>query len=221
MKWLSDLSEPALVWTGKVMLEGRIAVPPDPVASVILASAPALADQVRDGEIIGELHARHIATAYVPLLTEEELQFDSRTSHFRYDADFLAQRFVDVATWLTRNHATLSLPVGLIGSSGGAAGAIVAASMRPDLISAVVAIDGRTDLAADALRSDTVPTLLIVKDMPVLRMNREALAKIRGDRRIEIVHGTDLGATESVVQKCVHWLEEKLALVPADAAGMA
>ncbi len=220
MKGFSELTEPALVWTGKVMLEGRIAAPPSAVASVVFASKPALADEQRDLQIVTELFARKVATIYVPMLTDDELQFDSRTTHFRYDADFLSQRFIDVAQWIARNRGTTGLPVGYIGSSGGAAGAIVAASQRPDLVSAVVAIDGRTDLAVDHLKDLRTPTLLLVKDMPVLRMNREALSKIRGDRRLEIVHGADCQAVDCVVQKTVHWMEDRLALVPADAFGI-
>lgn len=220
MKGFSEQSEPALVWTGKVMLEGRIAIPSQPHGTVLFASAPALADEVRDAHIIRALYDAGIATVHVPLLTDDEMQFDSRTGHFRYDAEFLAQRFIDVAHWITRNNRTNGVPIGYVGSSGGAAGAIVAAAMRPDLVAAVVSIDGRTDLAIDYLRQLKAPTLLVVKDMPVLRMNREALAKIRGERRIEIIHGVDCEAVDCVVQKTSHWMSEKLALVAADAVGM-
>lgn len=206
-----DLSEPALIWTGKVMLEGRIAMPPNAVGVVIIASAPALADETRDAHLLKALYESQIAAVYAPLLTEDELQFDSRTSHFRHDADFLAQRYIDIVQWLTRSRSLEGVPVGCIGTSGAAAGAIVAAAQRPDLISSVVSIDGRTDLAVDQLRNLNVPTLLIVKDMPVLRMNREALTKIRTNRRMEIVHGTDCDAVDCVVEKAVHWMQEKLA----------
>lgn len=202
------------------MLEGRLAVPHEPLAAVILASVPALADEARDEHIIRGLYDLRVAAVYVPLLTEDEIQFDSRTTHFRYDAEFLAQRYVDIAQWVKRSRGLQDVPIGYIGTSGAAAGAIVAGSLRPDLVSAIVSIDGRTDLAIEHLRELRVPTMLLVKDMPVLRMNREALAKIRGDRRIEIVHGAGCEAVECVVQKTVHWLEDKLALTPADAFGL-
>lgn len=209
------MSEPALVWTGKVMLEGRITVPQNAVAAVILASAPALHDEVRDNQLISALAQDKIATLYVPLLTDDEQQFDARTAHYRYDAEFLAQRFLDAGQWLKRTRETADLPVGYAGSSGAAAGAIVAAAQRPDLVSAIVSIDGRTDLAIDSLRGLKTPTLLVVHDMPVLRMNREALTKIRGDRRIEIVHGADCAAIECVVQKTARWFADHLAFVAA------
>lgn len=212
-----EFSEPALVWTGKVMLEGRFLLPSRPLAAVILASVPALEDDLRDVQIAAELHRIGVATLYVPLLTEDEVQFDSRTTHFRYDADFLAQRFIEIAQWIQRNDATKGLAIGFAGSSGGAAGALVAAAQRPDLVQAVVSIDGRTDLAVDVLREVRTPVLLVVKDMPVLRMNREAVTKLRGERRIEIVHEAGI---EAVVQKSVHWFADKLAMVPADAYGL-
>jgi putative phosphoribosyl transferase len=214
MKGFSEISEPSLVWTGKVMLEGRIAVPRDPVAAVVFASAPSLADDARDEQLALELFALRIAVLYVPLLTDDEFQFDSRTTHFRFDADFLGQRFIEVAQWLSRNRTTAGLPLAFVATSGGAAGAMVAAALRRDVVSAVVSIDGRTDLASEYLRFLRTPTLLLVRDMPVLRMNREALTRIRGDRRIEIVHGTDAASLDAVVQKSVHWIEEKLALLP-------
>lgn len=220
MKGFSDLMEPALVWTGKVMLEGRLAIPARATAAVLFASAPSLVDEERDRRLVAALFDAGAVTIHVPLLTDEEMLFDSRTAHFRFDAEFLAQRFLEIAQWAGKNRAIEGLPVALIGSSGSAAGALVAAAMRPDRVSAVVSIDGRTDLAIDHLKSVKVPALLVVKDMPVLRMNREALAKLGGDRRLEIVHDSDPEAVSCVVQKIVHWLEAKLALVPADAYGM-
>jgi putative phosphoribosyl transferase len=220
MRPINELSEPALVWLGKVMLEGRVAVPPRATAAVVFASAPSLLDPVRDEEIVNGLFDARIATVYVPLLTDEEQQFDTRTSHFRFDAEFLAQRFIDIAQWTARNRTTTSMPLGYIASSGAAAGAIVAAAARPDLVTAVVAIDGRTDLAVESLRALKAPTLLVVKDMPVLRMNREALTRLRGERRLEIVHGEDGHAIDCVAQKAVHWMEDKLAMVAADAYGI-
>ena len=211
MKRFDDVSEPALIWTGKVMLEGRIAVPSQTRAVAVIATAPSLPDATRDEQLLAHLHAVDIAVIEVPLLTEDESQFDTRTSHYRHDTEFLCQRFIDIALWVRRNRNMSELPVICIGSSGGAAGAIAAGAQRPDVVSAVVSIDGRTDLAVDYLRSLTVPTLLVVKDMPVLRMNREALKQIRGERRIEIVHGEECAATDCVVQKSVQWLEEKFA----------
>ncbi|HVR41347.1 MAG TPA: hydrolase [Thermoanaerobaculia bacterium] len=212
---MKPITEPALVWTGKVMLEGRLAVPREPSAIVIIASVPSLEADLRDAEIVEHMHRRNLAALFVPLLTEDEIQFDSRTGHFRHDADFLAQRFIDISQWIMRNRETNGLPVAYVGSSGAAAAAIVAASMRPELVSAIVSIDGRTDLAVDALRDLHTPILLVVRDMPVLRMNREVLTRIRGEKRLEIVHGEETEAVRHMIEKCASWLEERFALAVA------
>ncbi len=200
------VSEPALIWTGKAMLEGRLAIPHECFAVAVLASVPTHPDGDRDERLMDALFAVGVATVYAPLLTEEEEQFDARTSHFRHDTELLAQRFLDVAEWVHRSRDLSAVPLALIGSSGAAAGAIAAAAMRPDLACAVISIDGRTDLAVEHLRALRTPTLLIVRDMPVLRMNREALTKIRGERRIEIVHGD----IDGVVEKTMQWIENSV-----------
>jgi putative phosphoribosyl transferase len=168
--------------------------------------------ETRDARVTEELAKAGVATLAVDLLTKDEQQFDSRTGHFRYDADFLAHRVIGVAQWLQRNTGARDLPVAFIGSAAGAAAVLVAAALRPDLPSAVVAVNGRTDLAADYLRSVKTPTLFILNDMPVLRMNRDALSQIRGEKRIEVLHAEDGEALEHFVQKAVRWVTEKAAV---------
>ena len=209
------VSEPALIWTGKAMLEGRLAIPHECVAVAVFASAPSHPDGDRDEQLMAALYGAGVATVYAPLLTDDEIQFDARTAHFRHDTDLLAQRFLEITHWVRRSRDLSTHPIAWIGTSGAAAGAMAAAAQRPDLVTAIVSIDGRTDLAVEYLRSLRTPVLLIVKDMPVLRMNREALSKIRGERRIEIVHGGDEAAVETVVEKAVQWMEHLTALAPA------
>ena len=204
-----ELSEPALIWTGKVMLEGRVAVPHAPVAAAIVAASPGLRNDSRDEHLIAGLCSAGLATVYSPLLEREESRFDELTAQLRHDVDFLATRIADLAHWMGQNRFTSGLPLACIASGAGAAGALIAAAQRPDLITAVVSIDGRTDLAVDALRNVNVPVLLIVNDMPVLRMNREALTRLRVEKRLEIVHGTGADATVAVADKAVHWLTAK------------
>jgi putative phosphoribosyl transferase len=220
MNVFAEVAQPVLVWTGKVMLEGSMAVPAAASATVVVVSVPALADASRDAHLVSELYRYGIATMYVPLLTAAEQEFDGKTHQYRFDSDFLAQRLVDVAGWVATNQETRDLPLGLIGSSASGAAAICAAVQRPDIVSAVVSIDGRTDLAVDCLRNIKTPTLLVVHDMPVLRMNREALTLLKGDKRLEIVHGGEEETALSIAQRAVLWMADKLAIVPADAWSM-
>jgi pimeloyl-ACP methyl ester carboxylesterase len=117
---------------------------------------------------------------------------------------------IDVAQWVEKNTTLRELPLAYVGTTIGAAAALVASALRPDLVAAVVAINGRTDLAADYLRNIKTPTLFALNDMPVLRMNRDALLQIKGEKRIEVLHSEDSLALELFVQKAVHWIADRV-----------
>ncbi len=199
------------IWTGNVVLGGVLSSPADPAGVAILLTGPG--SQTRDERLVEDLNRVGISTLQVGLLTDDEQQFDTRTGHSRYDADFLAHRLIEVAQWLPKEVVLRGLPVAYVGTTIGAAAALVAAALRPDIVTAVVAINGRTDLAADHLRTIKTPTLFVLNDMPVLRMNRDALAQIKGEKRIEVIHADNGQALEIFVQKAVRWIAEKFALV--------
>jgi pimeloyl-ACP methyl ester carboxylesterase len=94
----------------------------------------------------------------------------------------------------------------------------VAAADRPAEVGAVVSRGGRPDLAGAALPRVQAPTLLIVggRDEPVIGMNREALARLRCEKRLEIVPGAthlfeEPGALEEVARLAAGWLARHLA----------
>ena len=94
----------------------------------------------------------------------------------------------------------------------------MAAADRPSDVGAVVSRGGRPDLAGAALPRVQAPTLLIVggRDEPVIGMNREALARLRCEKRLEIVPGaTHLfvapGALEEVARLAAGWFARHLA----------
>jgi putative phosphoribosyl transferase len=86
---------------------------------------------------------------------------------------------------------TEGLGVGLFGASTGAAAALAAAAERPGTVQAVVSRGGRPDLAGEHLSHVSQPTLLLVggDDPVVMDLNREALALLPGEARLEIVPG--------------------------------
>ena len=96
-----------------------------------------------------------------------------------------------VTDWLTQYPDSQYLPIGYFGASTGAAAALVAATERPDVVSAVVSRGGRPDLAGAALMHVRAPTLLIVggDDVQVIQLNREALAQLRCEKQLVIVPG--------------------------------
>jgi putative phosphoribosyl transferase len=132
-----------------------------------------------------------LATLLMDLLTAEEAAQDLRTGHLRFDIGLLGRRVIATIDWLATDEAAGHLRVGGFGASTGAAAALIAAAERPERVGAVVSRGGRPDLAGEALRRVTAPTLLIVgaRDVEVLRLNQQALAALAGEARLEIVPG--------------------------------
>jgi putative phosphoribosyl transferase len=121
------------------------------------------------------------------LLTEEEAT--SRTQVF--DIEHLADRLEGALAWTRHHPSTQHLAVALFGASTGAAAALAVAARCPDVVRSVVSRGGRPDLADPWLPRVTAPTLLIVggDDVEVLRLNREALTRLRCPATLEVIPG--------------------------------
>ena len=129
-----------------------------------------------------------------------------------HDAESIAQTLIDAAEQYARSSNTVAVAYYAAGVAGAAA--LMAGAQRPDLVTAIVAINARTDRAFDYLRDLHTPTFLLVTDMPVLLMNREAVATMRCEKRIEVLHGAECATT--VMEKAVRWLSDHLpVLTPA------
>ncbi|SJZ53961.1 Dienelactone hydrolase [Enhydrobacter aerosaccus] len=149
-----------------------------------------------------------MATLLFDLLTPEE---ESDRANV-FDIALLAKRVVDAVRWLEANDLTRTLRFGLFGASTGAAAALVAAAKLGPRVKAVVSRGGRPDLAGDALEQVMAPTLLIVggADDVVLVLNRRALARLKGEKALEIVPGAthlfpEKGALEAVIGHAARW----------------
>lgn len=124
-----------------------------------------------------------------------------------------AERLVGVLSWLEQQPTLRAwVPVGLFGSSSGAAVALLAAAARPQAVAAVVSRGGRPDLAADVLKRVAAPTLLIVggADEPVLRLNREAALQLSCPHQLVEVPGAghlfeQPGSLDSVARLARDW----------------
>jgi putative phosphoribosyl transferase len=129
----------------------------------------------------------------------------------------LAERLLLAASWLRAQPTFAPLPLGLFGASTGSAAALVAAARQPEWFSAVVSRGGRPDLAATALPRVKSPTLLIVGalDEAVIRLNEQALALLRTEKRLEIVPGAshlfeEPGTLAEVARLAGAWFERHL-----------
>jgi predicted alpha/beta-hydrolase family hydrolase len=167
----------------------------------------------RNNFVAQQLQQRDIATFLFDLLTETEDQDYSQ----RFNIDLLSQRLVQVTNYFLKDEVTKILPIGYFGASTEAASALIAASLLPDKISAVVSRGGRPDLAADHLPHVKAPTLLIVGglDTEVIRLNQQALHSLNTIKRLEIIgRATHLfeepGALEEVAELSGDWFYQYL-----------
>jgi dienelactone hydrolase len=167
----------------------------------------------RNRYVAGVLKERGIATLLFDLLGEEETENRRKV----FDIELLAERLSRAVTWVRGRRDVRELPLGYFGASTGAAAALVAAAKQPESIAAVVSRGGRPDLAADYLPEVKAPTLLIVggNDEPVIEMNRNGLALLNCEKRLEIIPGAthlfaEAGALEEVARLAADWFKRHL-----------
>jgi dienelactone hydrolase len=198
---------------GNVIVGGTLTVPVGARGIVLFAHGSGSSRfSLRNRYVAGELTRAGLATLLIDLLTDEEDAQDLRTRQHRFDIPLLAGRLVGATDWVAVQAQLHALPVGYFGASTGAAAALVAAASRPENISAVVSRGGRPDLASAALPRVRCPTLLIVggNDVPVIAMNRSAMAQMTAPVELEIVPGaTHLfeqpGTLERVAELAAGW----------------
>ncbi len=171
----------------------------------------------RNNMVAAALREAGLATLLFDLLTEREAEDRANV----FDIPLLAERLVAAAAWATANAAITALPAGFFGASTGAAAALLAAAKPGSRVRAVVSRGGRPDLAGSALPEVKAPTLLIVggDDHVVLQLNRDALAQMRCERRLEVIPGAthlfeELGTLELVVDLARAWFLRHLAIRP-------
>jgi putative phosphoribosyl transferase len=204
---------------GSVQLEGTLAVPKGAEGIVLFAHGSGSSRfSPRNRYVAKVLQDATLATLLLDLLTPEEEKIDRQTRQHRFDIDLLADRLIAVTDWLTQSPDTKHLGIGYFGASTGAGAALVAAARRPNTVQAIVSRGGRADLAGvDALRQVQAPTLLIAGgyDFLVIMTNRDAMAQIPGEKRLEVVpKATHLfeepGALEEVARLASEWFKRHL-----------
>jgi putative phosphoribosyl transferase len=203
---------------GAVTLEGNLTLPQDSHGIVLFAHGSGSSrHSPRNRYVARVLNEAKLATLLIDLLTPHEELIDARTAQLRFDIELLAERLVDATDWLTQFPDTKDLPIGYFGASTGAAAALVAAAVRPEVVGAIVSRGGRPDLAGAALMRVRAPTLLIVgeNDGQVIQLNREALAQLRCEKQLMIVPGAthlfeEPGALDVVARLASDWFERHL-----------
>lgn len=199
-------------------IEGDLTIPKDTSGIVLFAhGAGSSRHSKRNNFVADQLQQAGLATLLIDLLTPEEKKIDQQTREIRFDIDRLAKRVTGTVDWLSENNHTKTLQIGVFGSSTGAAGALIAATRRPEKVQTAVSRGGRVDMANDYLHEITVPVLCIVggRDYQVLSLNRQAIDKMDTETKLEIVEGAGHlfetpGALEEVAQITKDWFLENL-----------
>lgn len=199
-------------------IEGNLSIPEGAEGIVLFAhGAGSSRNSPRNNFVAEQLRQGGLATLLIDLLTPDEKEIDRRTRQVRFDIDRLGRRVVGTTDWLRDQAETEKLNIGIFGSSTGAAGALIAAAKRPDVVDAVVSRGGRVDMAESILDQVSAPALFIVgeKDVQVLDLNRQALKKVEVEKQLEIVSGAghlfeEPGALEEVARLARAWFKDHL-----------
>ncbi len=199
--------EPVLIWTGKVMLDGRLTVPSGTAAVVVVAGLGGTWHHPGYRAIAAHLSENGFATIVSDLLTPDEQQFDARTGHFRVDLPFLAHRVSDIVQWVERNEITRDLPVAYFGSSASGSAGLLAVNKGLELFGLVLNA-ARVDLVRE--EKLTVPSLLLVDDDSENLM-LELKSSGGDDMRIMRISGSTglmepTEALDSIIAATVEWL---------------
>lgn len=213
-----DVGKLVHISTDSATVEANLSIPDGAEGIVLFAHGTGSSrHSPRNNFVADELRDGGLATLLIDLMTPEEKDVDRRTRQVRFDIDRLARRVVGAADWLLEQPETQDLNLGCFGSSTGAAGALIGAAERPEVVKAIVSRGGRVDLAEDVLYQVHAPTLFIVggNDYRVLELNRQALQKLTSEKSLEVVAGAGHlfekpGALEEVARLAREWFQEHL-----------
>ncbi len=209
----------------ELLLPGTLGVPPGARGVVIFAHGSGSSRLSPRNRFVAQgLRKRGLATLLMDLLTAEEEM--SPGGGLRFDVALLAERLVGARRWLADQPGLSDLRVGYFGASTGAAAALLAAAEAPEGCQAVVSRGGRPDLAGElALEAVRAPVLLVVggRDEPVEALNRRALERLGGEKRLVVVPGAthlfeEPGALATVAELAAGWFERWLSARALEAA---
>lgn len=200
------------------VLNADLCIPEHPQGAVLFAHGSGSSRRSpRNQYVAGVLQASGMATLLLDLLTDTEEIIDAQTRHLRFDIHLLSRRLHRAGVWLMSRREMEGVKLGCFGASTGAAAALMLAAEMKE-IAAVVSRGGRPDLAGPALRRVNAPVLLIVggNDETVLELNREALTRLPGHKKLDIVPGAthlfeEPGALEQVAHLARNWFGRYLA----------
>ena len=202
-------TEKRMVAVGPIGLEG-ILRRPRPCSGLVIFAHGAGSSRLspRNNHVAERFAERRLATLLFDLLTEDEAADRANV----FDIPLLSRRMTDAVLWAAGEHDLAGLPIGLFGSSTGAAAALCAAAAVPEDVAAVVSRGGRPDLAGEDLTRVKAATLLVVggADHGVIELNEAAYEALGCEKRLAIVPGAthlfeEPGTLDEVVDLAAGW----------------
>ena len=203
---------------GPVSLPARLTLPTDACGLVLFVHGSGSNRFSRRNQAVSTvLQHAHLGTVLFDLLTDAEQQHPNGQPP---DLMELGRRLLAVISVLQSPQAKVlvpdaeleALPLGLFGSSSGAAVALAAASQPQAPVRAIVSRGGRPDLVPACLGQVRCPTLLLVgsHDLGVLELNTWAAARLPGIHELRVVPGAshlfaEAGALDQVAQWSQEW----------------
>ena len=199
---------------GKIKLEGELTIPFESKSLVIFSHGSGSSRfSTRNNFVAKELHKKNISTFLFDLLTKEEDEVYSN----RFNIDLLTERLVQSTKYIASLPQYSDLKIGYFGASTGAASALRATELLPEIINSIVSRGGRPDLAMSSVPRIKAPTLLIVgeKDYDVLELNRKVLNELNCIKKLEIVPNAthlfeETGTLEKVASIASEWFSKTL-----------
>ena len=196
---------------------GDLAVPANAGGVIVFAHGSGSSrHSPRNRDVAAALNGAGLATLLIDLLTLTE----ERARANVFDIGLLAERLSAATRWAREQPDLTGLGLGYFGASTGAGAALWAAADGGERVQAVVSRGGRPDLAGARLAQVRSPTLLIVggDDHIVAELNREALAELRCEARLQIVPGAthlfeEPGTLEQVAELAIEWFARHLSPV--------
>lgn len=198
----------------QIELEGMLKIPEKAQGLVLFAHGSGSSRLSPRNNFVADILVKGgFATLLIDLLTAEE----DENYETRFDIALLTERLLHIVKELKRKSETKNLPMGLFGSSTGAAGALEVAATLGEEIKAVVSRGGRPDMAHKVLRKVISPTLLIVGELDdrVIELNQQAFELLHCTKDYKIVpRATHLfeepGCLEEVAKLALDWFKQYL-----------
>lgn len=206
-------NDEVIVQVQDALLPGELVIPVYSKAVVIFSHGSGSSRLSPRNKLVARyLHQNNFGTLLFDLLTADEEKIYEK----RFDIELLAERLINATKWLQKHSAAKGCRLAYFGASTGAASALKAAAVLPE-IAAVVSRGGRPDMAMDSLPLVQAPVLLIVGsyDYEVLKLNHTALKKLNCEKELEIVNGAshlfeEEGTMEEVCALATGWFAKYL-----------